>query len=103
MLRRDAGKWAYGASIFDRDKFTFFRTDEIERNFDSKPFVSAFAEYRPDPKTTVRLDLDNLLESAGQRQRTFFFPNRSAAAPSVYELRDRNGHITISMSLRRGF
>ena len=102
-LRRDAGKWAYGASIFDRDTFTFFRTDEIDSNLNSKPFVSAFAEYRPDPKTTVRLDLDNLLESAGQRQRTFFFPNRTAPAPSVYELRDRNGHITITASLRRGF
>ena len=102
-LRRDAGKWAYGASIFDRDKFTFFRTDEIDSNLDSRPFVSAFAEYRPDPKTTVRLDLDNLLESAGQRQRTFFFPDRSASAPSVHELRDRNGHITVTASLRRGF
>ena len=102
-LRRDAGKWAYGASIFDRDKFTFFRTDEIDSNLNSKPFVSAFAEFRPDPKTTVRLDLDNVLESAGQRQRTFFFPNRTASAPSVYELRDRNGHITVTASLRRGF
>ena len=89
--------------VLDRDKFTFFRTDEIESNLNSRPYVSAFAEYRPDPKTTLRLDLDNLLESAGQRQRTFFLPDRSAPAPSVYELRDRNGHITITASLRRGF
>ena len=102
-LRRDAGKLAYGAAILDRDKFTFFRTDEIDRNLDSRPFVSAFAEYRPDPKTTVRLDLDNLLQAAGQRQRSFFFPNRTSPAPSVYELRDRNGHVTVTASLRRGF
>ena len=33
----------------------------------------------------------------------FYFPDRSTAAPSVYELRDRNGHITVTASLRRGF
>ena len=102
-LRRDAGKWAYGASVSDRDRFTFFRTDEIDTNFNSQPFVSAFAEYRPDPKTTVRLDLDNLIETAGQRLRLFYFPDRSARSPAIREFRDRNSHVTVTASLRRGF
>ena len=102
-LRRDAGKWAYGASIFDRDRTTFFRTDEIDTQFNSKPFVSAFAEYRPDPKTTLRLDIDNVLQTAGQRERLFFTPDRSATFPGVREFRDRNSHVLIAASLRRGF
>ena len=102
-LRRDAGKWAYGASIFDRDRTTFFRTDEIDTQFNSKPFVSAFAEYRPDPKTTLRLDIDNVLQTAGQRERLFFTPDRSATFPGVREFRDRNSHVIIAASLRRGF
>ncbi len=102
-LRRDAGKWAYGASIFDRDRTAFFRTDEIDTQFNSKPFVSAFAEYRPDPKTTLRLDIDNVLQTAGQRERLFFTPDRSATFPGVREFRDRNSHVIITVSLRRGF
>ena len=102
-LRRDAGKWAYGASIFDTDHTTFFRTDEIDTQFNSKPFISAFAEYRPDPKTTLRLDIDNLLQTAGQRERLFFTPNRSTPRPGIRELRDRNSHVMVTASLRRGF
>ena len=102
-LRRDAGKWAFGTTVSDRARFTFYRTDEIDSNFNAKPFANAFAEYRPDPKTTVRLDLDNLLQTAGLRERLFFSPNRSAPLPDTREFRDRNSHITVALSLRRGF
>ena len=102
-LRRDAGKFAFGAAISDRDQFTFFRTDELDTNFNAKPYVSAFAEYRPDKQTTVRLDLDNVIETAGQRLRQFYTPNRTAPLPDIRELRDRNSHVTVALSLRRGF
>lgn len=102
-LRRDAGKWAYGASVMDTDRTSFFRTDEIDSQFNSKPFVTAFAEYRPDPKTTLRLDLENLLQSAGQRERLFFTPDRTTAAPDIREFRERRAHVMVSASLRRGF
>ena len=81
----------------------FFRTDELDTQFNSRPFVRAFAEYRPDPKTTVRFDLDNLLQTAGQRERLFFTPDRTAPFPTVRELRDRNSHVMVTASLRRGF
>ena len=102
-LRRDAGKWAYGTSIFDTDRSAFYRTDEIDAQFNSTPFVSAFAEYRPDPKTTLRLDIENLLQTAGDRERLFFTPNRSAPRPDVREFRVRRSHVMVSASLRRGF
>jgi hypothetical protein len=102
-LRRDAGKFAFGAAISDRDKITFYRTDEVDSNFNGGPYMTAFAEYRPDPKTTVRLDLENVLETAGQRERFFFDPNRSAPLPTIREFRDRNSHVGVTLSLRRGF
>ena len=102
-LRRDAGKWAYGASIFDTDRTSFFRTDEIDSQFNSRPFIAAFAEYRPDPKTTLRFGLDNLTQTAGQRERLFFNPDRTAPLPSIREFRVRRSHVMASASLRRGF
>ncbi|MDP3676176.1 MAG: hypothetical protein Q8R44_13960, partial [Novosphingobium sp.] len=102
-LRRDAGKFAFGSSISDRDKVVFYRTKEVDSNFNTRPFVSAFAEYRPDPKTTVRLDLENVLQAAGQRERLFFSPNRSAPLPDSRESRDRISRPSVELSLRRGF
>lgn len=102
-LRRDLGKTAFGASINDRDEITFFRTDEIDSNFNHGPFVSVFAEYRPDAKTTLRLDVDNAANATGNRRRFFFDPNRTAAEPFAEEYRVRNSHVTLTFSLRRGF
>ena len=102
-LRRDKGPLSFGATLQDRARFGFFRTDEIDRNLNNRPFMNAFAEYRPDPKTTLRLDFDNVLQTAGQRQRQFFDPNRSAANPVANELRSRNSHLAVTFSVRRGF
>ena len=102
-VRRDAGKWAYGATIFDTDRTSSFRTDEIDTQFNSKPFIAAFGEFRPDSKTTLRVDLENLLQTAGQRERLFFTPDRTTAAPDIREFRERRAHVMVSASLRRGF
>ena len=102
-LRRDVGKTAIGASIGDRDAITFFRTDETDSNFNNGPFVNVFAEYRPAPRTTLRVDLDNALDSTGNRRRFFFDPNRSAPEPFAEEYRSRANHLTLTFTLRRGF
>jgi len=102
-LRRDKGPLSFGGAISDRDKITFFRTDELDSNFNGGPFMNAFAEYRPDARTTLRFDFDNVLQTAGQRRRQFFDPNRSAPLPVVEEFRDRNRHIAVTFSIRRGF
>ena len=49
-VRRDINKWAYGFEISDRDKFTIFRTNEEDINFNGGIFGNAFVEYRPDAK-----------------------------------------------------
>ncbi|MGH8596929.1 MAG: hypothetical protein ACREXT_09765, partial [Gammaproteobacteria bacterium] len=102
-LRRDATNWATGVSLFDRDRFTFFRTDELDTNYNGAIFVTAFAEYRPDKRTTLRLDLDNLTNVTAMRERVFFSPNRSAPLPFANEHRERSNHVAVTLSLRRGF
>lgn len=102
-LRRDLAMWSYGMTLFDRDHFAFYRTDEIDDNFNQRIFAIAFVEFRPDKRTTLRLDFDNALNTKGQRLRQFFDPNRSAAQPVVTEFRSRNSHVRVSFSINRTF
>lgn len=102
-LRRDKGAFSVGTTVQDRAPFAFHRIDEIDTNFNNRPFAVVFAEYRPDKRTTLRLDVDNALDTTGSRRRLFFTPNRSAPAPVAAELRDRNTHVGLILSLNRTF
>jgi len=102
-LRRDRGAFSYGISVSDRANFTFFRTDELDTNRNLGPFASAFAEYRPDGKTTVRLDVDNLFDTAAERIRNLYDPNRTEPFPVFKEVRERNIHLTFGLSVKRSF
>ena len=102
-LRRDAGAFSLGMNVGQNDRITFFRTDELDSNFNGGPFMTAFAEYRPDKRTTIRLDIENLTDTSGNRSRRFFSPNRSVALPFAEEFRERNQHVAFTLSLRRGF
>lgn len=103
QLRRDAGKWAYGVHANDRAKFTFFRTDELDSNANYRPYGSGFVEYRPSTRTTLTLDVDNLMDTPSARTRIRYFPDRSASAPAVIEFRKRNTHPSFQLTLRRAF
>ncbi|MFM5949747.1 MAG: hypothetical protein ACKOPM_11040, partial [Novosphingobium sp.] len=102
-LRRDLNQWSYGVEVYRESKSTVYRIDEIDSFFNSGPFVIAFAEYRPDKKTTLRLDVENVGDVAGQRRRLFFDPNRTAALPEIEEFRHRNQHAEFTLSLNRTF
>ena len=102
-LRRDLGKTAFGGSLNERSSSTFFRTDETDTNFNRGPFVTLFAEYRPAPRTTLRVDVDNAFDSTGNRRRFFYDPNRSTPLPYEEEYRSRANHLTVTLTLRRGF
>ena len=52
-VRRDVGAFSYGFVVSDRDRFTFFRTDEFDTNFNGGPYATAFIEYRPGPRTSI--------------------------------------------------
>ena len=101
--RRDSGPFSYGFAISDRDRFTFFRTDEFDVNYNGGPYATAFIEYRPGPRTSITLDLDNALETSGNRNRLLFIPNRAAPESVINEFRERNRHLNFGLTLKQTF
>ena len=101
--RRDVGKWSYGFSLNDRDRFTFFRTNEFDINWNGGVYGTAFVEYRPAEKTTVTLDVDNILNTRGLRLRELYFPNRADTDVAIDEFRERNRHPVVTFTFRQGF
>jgi hypothetical protein len=102
-FRQDLGKWAYGATFYVNTPTFFFRRNEIDRPFSSNPYVQAFVEYRPTPKTTVTFSLDNVTDAPAFRDRTFFTPDRGNPFPDAFELRHRNKHVIPSIGLKHSF
>ena len=102
-FRRDIGKFAYGITVSDRDRFSFFRANEIDTNYNGGIFGNAFVEYRPNARTTATLEVNNLFNTRGLRGREFTFPNRSIPDPSLIEFRERNSHVNVTFSLKRTF
>ncbi len=102
-FRRDIGKFAYGITVSDRDRFSFFRANEIDTNYNGGMFGNAFVEYRPNARTTATLEVNNLFNTRGLRGREFTFPNRSIPDPSLIEFRERNSHVNFTVSLKRTF
>jgi hypothetical protein len=103
-VRRDSGKWAYGFTMGDNARATFFRTDEYDINYNQGfPYTTAFVEYRPSPKQTLTLNFDDLSNAGGARDLIIFVPNRTAGEPSFAEHRFRNSHIRIGLTFKQGF
>jgi hypothetical protein len=103
-IRRDVGKVAYGISLNDQRRTTFFRTDEFDSNFNTGfPYTSVFIEYRPTSQQTLTLNVNDISDTAGARFRQFFSPNRTSGAPFANEYRYRNSHIRIGLTLKQSF
>jgi hypothetical protein len=102
-FRHDLKDFSYGFTVSDRDRFTFFRTDEFDTNFNGGPYGTAFIEYRPRPGTTITLDLDNALDTSGNRNRLLFIPNRSQTDFRINEFRERNRHLNFGLTLKQSF
>jgi hypothetical protein len=102
-VRRDAGRWSYGFDISDNQRFTFYRTDEFDTNFNRGAFATAFVEYRLTPRTAIRLDVDNALGTHAARDRLIFSPNRAFPDEIVNEFRDRNRHKAFGITLKQDF
>ena len=102
-MRRDSGAFSYGFTVNDRDRFSFFRSNEIDTNWNGGPYGTVFVEYRPGANTAITLDVDNAFNTHAYRERTFFTPNRSSPTPSSIELRERNRHINVGLTLKQTF
>ena len=102
-VRHDLGKWSYGFVVSDRDRTTFFRTDEFDSQFNGGPYGTAFVEYRPRGGTTITLDLDNAFDTSGNRHRILFRPNRAIPNLVIDEVRERNRHLNFGLTLKQTF
>jgi hypothetical protein len=102
-VRHDIGNWSYGFTVNDRQRFTFYRTDEFDTNFNGGPYGTAFVEYRPRGGTTITLDLDNAFDTSGNRHRLIFRPNRADPDFAIDEFRERNRHLNFGLTLKQTF
>lgn len=102
-LRQDLGKFAWAIELERGSASTYYRRNELDTNNNDRPYVEAFAEYRPSPKTTITLGVENLLNGRGIRKRTFFTPDRSNPNPSSFEYRERNRHVMPYLTIKRNF
>jgi outer membrane receptor protein involved in Fe transport len=102
-LRRDDGAFSYGAVLQDRARFTFYRANEIDTNWNGGPYGTAFIEWRPARQTAITFEADNILNTGGYRERLIFLPNRSVGEPSFRELRERNRHVSFALSVKQTF
>ena len=102
-IRRDAGKWAYGLTLNDRDRTYFFRTDQIDAFPNQRIYGFGFVEYRATPRSSIVLDVENFTDSGGYVLRQFYFPNRTDPEPDFDEVRFRNGHMRIQLSYKLSF
>ena len=99
-LRRDVGRLSYGVNVNDARRITFFRTDEFDSNFNGGPLGTAFVEYRPNPQTSLSLNLER---THGSRLRTIFAPNREAPTDVIQEFRERSRHLSVGLTLKQSF
>jgi hypothetical protein len=102
-FRQDLGKFAWGFNVSGATAGSFYRQNEVDRNYSVPPYVTAFAEYRPDRRTTLTLSVDNLTGMPARRERTFFAPDRRNLVASQFEFRHRNRHIVPEISFKRSF
>jgi hypothetical protein len=102
-FRHDRGAWSYGFVVSDRAPFTFFRTDEFDRNWNDGPYATAFVEYRPGPRTAITFDIDNLVNTRAVRDRLLFDPNRAEPEAILDELRERNRHLNLGITIKQSF
>jgi len=102
-VRRDHGAFSYGFSANDNQRFTFYRTDEFDTNLNRGVYVTAFVEYRLNPRTAITFDIDNLISTHAARDRILFRPNRAQPDSRFEEFRDRNRHPSFGLTLKQSF
>jgi hypothetical protein len=102
-VRRDAGRFSYGFELSDNQRFTFYRTDEFDTNFNRGTYMTAFIEYRPSPRMAINFSIDNALSTHAARERTLFRPNRAEPGVVFDEFRDRNRHQSFQITLKHSF
>lgn len=102
-LRHDLRSFAWGVDLHLHQRNAVFRRSEIDAGRPRYPELNIFAEARFTPRTTLRLEVQNINDVPQTRLRTFYAPDRSNPTPVATELRERNTHISTFLTLRHSF
>lgn len=102
-FRQDFRKFAYGFELEGGTSTIFYRIDEIDDGRSGIPYITAFAEYRPSPKTTITAGVNNATAAPSIRRRSFYDPDRRTPEPSVLEFRKRNSYVVPYITLKHSF
>jgi hypothetical protein len=102
-IRRDLGKFAYGLTLNDSRRTTFFRTDSLDVRANSGfPYTYAFVEYRPSGSQSLKVYFDDTSNTGATRDLLVFEPNRTGQAGEL-DHRFRNSHVRIGLTFKQSF
>ncbi|RZJ04498.1 MAG: TonB-dependent receptor [Brevundimonas sp.] len=97
------GKYAYG---FDHgcnvDRGTLFRVREV-RNLIAEPFVTFYGQWKPDTRTTVRVDIGNATDRAAGYDRDIYTGPRDTAPLAFRETRRTKMSPWLFVQVRKTF
>ena len=93
----------HSVQVARQQGLTAYTTDEFDISPAGGPFSTAFVEYRPNPRWAITLDVDNLLNSKGYRDRLIFIPDRAQSDLAIREFRERNRHLNFGLTVKRSF
>ena len=102
-FRQDLTAFAWGVTDKGDSGFTSYRRNEADKLQGASPTVSGFFEYRPNPRLTATVGVENLFDTPAQRWRDMFTPDRSTLLHDRLEYRERNSHRLWYVSLKQSF
>ncbi len=102
-FRQDLGKFAWGVGFEGSTGNTAYRRNELDKYQGMSPFVTAFAEYRPDRRWTITAGANNVIDAYASRDRDFFLPDRTNPNPFLHEYRYRKSHLVGYLTIKRSF
>ena len=100
-IRQDLTRFAWGLTMEGSTRSTFYRLNELDSQIQGFPYLTAFAEWRPDARTTLTFTLENAANVPGGRERTFFMPDRRTPEPFLFEVRERNKHVVPLLTFKK--
>lgn len=102
-FRQDLKKFAWGFALDYGLPSTIYRLDELDLGGSREAYVTAFAEYRPTPITTITVGVNNVTAAQSFRERTFFDPDRRTREPAAVEFRERDSYLIPYLTLKHAF
>ncbi|MBC6981897.1 TonB-dependent receptor [Caulobacter sp. 17J80-11] len=98
-----ARKLAWGVIYDAEGALPQYRLNEFDVYNPENTWFRVFVEARPNAQTTITLSANNVLDRALERDRDFYFPNRTTPDPIAHEYRWRTQGVTWALQAKRTF